>query len=419
MQNPFEKILRAKDSQKRAKTTQTTAHKLYKHKPFFERWYSFNVVCSGLTYLCQVISPLPAFAVFFFLFWQSLSFVGSGGLVLSICFAVALSLGIEYTKRYSTKNALIDFFNYRTIGLGLAIALLCSSVSIGTSFYGSYILPSELTVAPVATAPDLINLKELQTSQAETTKQKVSAIESKKQEIATYEKNNKSSSANRMSRRKGVKKGHDALKSQLHTLESDLSKLQVSSPERLQNARRANKKSLESQATEQNKLTTAHNEQMTAKGLVLGYLSLGLELVYWLAMIFVFWYYRRAKTEFEQTPSLATAATETTTTNHRHQQNQPPPPTDNNQPHQIGFKTTFNQLANQCTTTTNNGVLCLVFDGQHYPIERLRNNYHANNSKVKRYTRENKTKLAQKYKTASEQWANLIKILEKKKVTSG
>jgi len=415
MQNPFEKILRAKDSQKRAKTTQTTAHKLYEHKPFFERWHSFKVVCSGLTYLCQAISPLLAFAVFFFLFADQLSFVGSGGsVILSGLFALALAAVIELTKRYSTKNALIEFFNYRSLGLALAISILCSAVSIGTSFYGAYILPSKLVTAPLATAPNLIDTEKLESRQIATQGQKQKAIKSKKQEIATYEKNNKSSSANRMSRRSTVQERYNTLKSQLHTLESDLSKLQASSPERLQKARSANKKSLESQATEQNNLTTAHEKQMTAKGLLLGYVCLSLELVFWLSMVFVFWYYRRVKTEFEQTPTL--------TANHH----QPPPndreqpaPTNNNQPHQIGFKTTFNQLANQCTTTTNNGAICLIFEGQHYPIERLRNNYHANNSKVKRYTRENKTKLAQKYKTASEHWANLIKILEQKKVTSG
>jgi hypothetical protein len=418
MQNPFEKVLRAKDSQKRANNTLSTAQKLYTHKPFFERWHAFKGVCNALTYLCQIISPLPAFAVFFFLFWQSLSFIGSGGIVLSVCFSVALALGIEFTKRYSTKNALIDFFNYRTVGLGLAVAFICSSVSIGTSFYGAYILPSKLTTAPTATAPDLVDIGQLQTNQAETIEQKAAGIDSKRQEISTYEKNNKSSSANRMSRRAGVLKGYNTLKTQLHTLERELSTLQSNAPDILENARTDNKNALQDETNEQTELTTAHNLKTSSEGLVLGYLSLGLELVYWLAMVFVFWYYRRCKTEFEPTPSVAGSTPEPTTTNHHHQPQQTNQPTTSNQPHQIGFITDFSRLANGCTTITDNGVLQLVFEGKTFPIERLRNNYHANNSKVKRYTRENKPELADKYKNASLHWANLIKILEQKTVSS-
>ncbi len=182
MKNPFDEILEDEDTKNKTENISNTAASLYTHKPFYLRWYKFKNASVAISYLCQCISPLTCFAVFFFLFLGPLNFVGSPfSFILSAIISICLAVGIEVLKRLSTTNALIEWFNYRNLNLGFGLAICCSLVSIGTSFWGSYILPSKLTTAPIVSAPILQNVEHLKTSLLASVVSKKQTIEAKTQ----------------------------------------------------------------------------------------------------------------------------------------------------------------------------------------------------------------------------------------------
>lgn len=299
MVNPYDEALKDKDSKNLAENIKRISKNMYSHKPFYIRWHKFKKVSSFTSYVCQTISPIACFVVFFFLFNEQFEFLGLLGLLLSVVFAGLISVIIELVKRYSTKDALVDIFNYNKFGLGFVIAILCSVASIGTSFWGASTLPANMSNPPILEGAIVTDLTVLVSSQDAVNEQLKQGISEKKKEIKDYFKNNKSSRANRLSSRPGVKEGNDILTTQLHALQDKLSTLHTNNPTILKDARIANKAATEQQAENQIVLTDKHNLEMSDKGLILGYISLTLEGVFWCAMIFVSWYYKRAKMEFE------------------------------------------------------------------------------------------------------------------------
>jgi hypothetical protein len=295
--NPFDEVLEKEDAKTKLKNISSTAQNLYEHKPFFERWYKFKNASVGISYLCQIISPLPCFAVFFFLFSDQFNFIGSFSFVAAGLLAAAIAIGIEFTKRYSTKNALIEFFNYRKLNFAFGLALVCSAISIGTSFWGAYVLPQKLTDNPLVDAPILQDVDHLKTSLASSIVSMRQGIENKKIEIKEYEKQYKSSSANRLSRREGVKDGHNNLTSQLHAMEEELTTTQTNQPNTIKDALQANRDAIAAGGSAQTALSLKHEGEMQNKGLILGYISLALEGVFWATMLFVFWYFKKANVE--------------------------------------------------------------------------------------------------------------------------
>jgi hypothetical protein len=409
-QNPYDSRVRETVRQNRQKSLNSKVTTLFAHKKFYERWHFFSVGCIILTYLCNIFSPLCAMAVVFFAMHDSLlpllGVVIAGG--ISAAMAMVVVVVLEILKRYSAKNALVYIFNYKKINLGFFIAVVCSAASIITSFYGAKTIPQRFTNPPTAQIPPIEDLGQISKEFDGLILDKKKQIEDTKTQISQYKKDHTSTRTGKITSNNKVRGLYADLNSNLGTLQSNLSSLQTQKIEAITAGKSANTANATTAKTEHTTAITAHHAKVDSDGLFLGYVTLILEVVFWLCFTFMIFYYKRCEIEFSSitpTPIAQTPpAAKNTTANQRTKPNQ----TTN----AIGFFNGSNQLYNGFKLVDSDGVRCIEYNGKLYNKDSIKNNIYANKTKIKKYASLGDDLKADRYAEHLKRWCKFLEVVQ-------
>lgn len=294
--NPFKKhIHNISESEKEQKLVATLA-KTFKHEPISEQWGSTAGAALKFTWLGHAYSfSTGTFAIGVILYTQ---FIGLStplvALLLSFLFAGGIAYLIELSKRKANHNYFKDLFLGEASSMVLVLVFMLMAVSITASFYASYRMP--LAVSPT---PDYVD------------------IEAIKMEYSTNIKDLEITAKNFEQRR--MWKGHLASKDgqKLDQYNRDIQRLKDEKRQAIANAELENKQ-----------IWTNHEAEKTSQGYLLGWISIGMEILF----VLCFWgYYKWLDLcRKERTPEGVEQVQEV--------KNYPPPPKENPHQRSVGFE---------------------------------------------------------------------------------
>lgn len=313
-ENPFSKGKEALESEQSATRLEQKLEKLFTPKSFADRWKHSNIAAILLSYLCNLFSSITAFSIVSFVIYKAIKgpLGGFVGILLSLLLSGLVVAIIEVIKRHSTNHFLQDVLQFGRFSVSLfVLVLFMCGASVLTSFYGAKKLPQTTQSLPALADTSQI---------ARTFNSQIANSETKKE---VYFENNKKSN--------GL--GGFRLSSKLMPTYNEMIK-EISN---LKN----DKKSALSQALNkhENELKNYKTETQNL-GEVLGYVALGVELIFFLSMLGSWLYFWNC---YKEKFSLNLPEQTQNTTQELNQNEAKQQPTNNAQ-RPIGFLQTIAQL---------------------------------------------------------------------------
>lgn len=240
---------------------------LFTPKPFSQRWKQTNNAGVVLSYLCNILSGLTALTIITFLVYQGLR--PTLGLIPAITASALLSVSVvaasEVIKRHSLNNFLRNLIQFKQFSFPLfAFVLSACSVSVLTSFYGAKQIPQ------LATTLSKPKNAELKTAVVDLEKQ-ITELQKEKQEY--FENNKKPNNF-------GGYRLSSKYMSTYNNMISDISTLKQTKTLVLEDAREL--------ALVREKTIKKENTKLSQ---TLGYFALGVELIFILSILGVWFYY--------------------------------------------------------------------------------------------------------------------------------
>lgn len=242
--------------------------KLFTPQPYFERWRIFHLCTIGLSYICNLLSLITALSILTYLVWNSIPIQNTSTLILALIISSILVVVLELLKRHSLNNLIKSIFQFKKAGIVLiSISLICCSFSVVLSFYGANKLPSMIQEKN-SQSINLINIDSIKIHYNEVISQKRSAIDNIRLE-------NKSKNG-----RIYASKAIEAI--------SNLEQSIIDTEHNLNHEITKAKKTNENSKSDNQKLV---NDELNSLKKSLGYLALGIEILFIMCIVFNWYYY--------------------------------------------------------------------------------------------------------------------------------
>lgn len=283
MNNPFDKITETFTEEQRIKRIDEKTDKIFTPKPFRLRMQFLEITSIFFSYVFQALSATTEWLAAYILLSLTVTPVAA------VVWATLIFFFIETFKRIAFTELIKTFSRW-----AVAILVCASAASIFLSVFGAYQAPAYLS-SPPAINPDLINI--------DSVKQDYNAqIAAIAKEYKEYYKANERDGGTRLSSL-AIKGANDIKAAKSSVIEAKQAAIHY--------AIEANATAKEQAKLDEKKAKKQYDKDIKKEGAAWCIVALINEMLYFLTLMILAWYYRRADAEKKAHKRKETPTTET------------------------------------------------------------------------------------------------------------